>query len=216
MRHCARPYPHRSSRALAQSSIVIELADFARAPASAQTPPLARLNFLFHAGDGSGRLFVDDMRGKIYVFRNGAFRPTPFLDIAALRSHHFVSKGGANSEVGVLSFAFHPDCARKGAPGYGKFYTLHSEDGGLEDDGRKPIFRGPKAKPDHYNLLTEWSVDPSDPDRIDPTSRREILRLAAHSDDHGGGQLGFDPNLSPRDADNRLLNIAVGDGGNTV
>ena len=33
----------------------------------------ARLNLLVHAGDGSGRLFVNDMRGKLYVI----LRETP-------------------------------------------------------------------------------------------------------------------------------------------
>ena len=31
----------------------------------------ARLNLLSHAGDGSGRLFVNDMRGKLYVIVDG-------------------------------------------------------------------------------------------------------------------------------------------------
>ena len=199
-----------------QSRLAIELSDFVRVPASDSSEPLARINYLFNAGDGSGRLFVNDMRGKIYVIRNGSVLPAPFLDLAAVRRPHFIADGGANSEVGVITFAFHPDYSHKGKPGYGKFYTFHSEDGGLPDDGKVPIFRGPKAEPDHYNVLSEWSVDPNNPDRIDTSSRREILRLAAHSHDHGGGQLGFDPNASPRDPDYGLLYISVGDGGNTV
>jgi len=54
------------------------------------------INFLFRAGDGSGRLFVNDMRSKIYIIRNGKVLPTPFLDIAAVRTSHFVADGGSN------------------------------------------------------------------------------------------------------------------------
>ncbi len=202
---------------VADSNLAIDLADFVTIPASDKSPPLARIDYLFHAGDGSGRLFVNDMRGKIYVIRGGQLVTAPFLDIAAARTPHFVADGGANSEVGFLSFAFHPDFNRRGAPGYGKFYTLYAEDGGLEDNGQVVIFRGPKARPNHYNILAEWSVDPANPDRIDPGSRREILRLAAHSEDHDGGQLGFNPNAAgPRDPDYGLLYLSVGDGGNTV
>jgi hypothetical protein len=67
-----------------------------RIPASGNSAPLARINFLFHVCDGSGRLFVNDMRGKIYIIRNGKMLPTPFLDIAAVHKPHFVADGGSN------------------------------------------------------------------------------------------------------------------------
>jgi len=201
---------------ITQSNVAIELADFARIPPSDGNPPLAKLNFLFSAADGSGRLFVNDMRGKIYVIKDGVVLSTPFLDLANAGVPLFFSSGGTNSEVGLLTFAFHPDFNHKGAPGYGKFYTLAAQGSQLVDDGSVPIFRGPKMPPHHFNVLSEWSVDPRNPNRIDPSSRREILRLAAHSDDHGGGQLGFNPDASPRDPDYGLLYISVGDGGNTV
>jgi glucose/arabinose dehydrogenase len=200
-----------------QSAVAIELTDFVQVPPSGNNSSAARINFLFHAGDNSGRLFVNDMRGKIYVIRNGKVSSTPFLDISAVRAPYFVAGGGSNSEVGVLSFAFHPNFGRKGTPGYGKFYTLHSETRTLPDDGHVPVFAGPKSPPDHFNVLSEWSVDSSNPDRIAPESRREILRLAAHSDDHGGGLVAFNPNaLAPTDGDYGLLYVSVGDGGNTV
>ncbi|HEX5591216.1 MAG TPA: PQQ-dependent sugar dehydrogenase [Candidatus Limnocylindrales bacterium] len=59
--------------------------------------PLAIAN----AGDGSGRLFVAEQGGRIYVLQGGAVISTPFLDIATQVS------GG--SEQGLLGLAFHPD-----------------------------------------------------------------------------------------------------------
>jgi glucose/arabinose dehydrogenase len=58
--------------------------------------PLAIAN----AGDGSGRLFVADKGGRIYVISGSTVLPTPFLDISAK-----VSTGG---EQGLLGLAFHP------------------------------------------------------------------------------------------------------------
>ncbi len=58
--------------------------------------PLAVVN----AGDGSGRLFVADQNGRIWIVRNGAVVANPFLDIASLVS--------CCGERGLLGVAFHP------------------------------------------------------------------------------------------------------------
>jgi uncharacterized repeat protein (TIGR01451 family) len=59
-----------------------------------------------HAGDGSGRLFIQEKAGRIRVIRNGTLLPNPFLDIREL----------VNSEVerGLLGLAFHPDYQSNG------------------------------------------------------------------------------------------------------
>jgi glucose/arabinose dehydrogenase len=202
---------------IADSNLALDLTDFIQIPASDKQRPLARINYLYHAGDGSGRLFVNDMRGKIYIIRNGMLLPDPFLDVAAVRGQYFLPGQNESDERGLLSFAFHPDFRKRGAPGYGKFYTIHAERGDLEVTEPTPLFRGPRPVPNNYKVICEWTLDPMNPNRIDPASRREILRLAAPSNDHSGGQLGFDPNLaSDRDADYGLLYISVGDGGNTA
>ena len=59
--------------------------------------PLAIAN----AGDGSGRLFVAEQGGKVYITKSGKVTATPFIDISGQVS------GG--SEQGLLGLAFHPD-----------------------------------------------------------------------------------------------------------
>lgn len=60
-----------------------------------------------NAGDGSGRLFVNERRGIIRVIAaDGSLRPEPFVDLSAL-----VTAGG---EQGLLGLAFHPDFAANG------------------------------------------------------------------------------------------------------
>jgi glucose/arabinose dehydrogenase len=59
--------------------------------------PLAIAN----AGDGTGRLFVAEQDGKVYIISGGSVDPTPLLDISANVSH-----GG---ERGLLGLAFHPN-----------------------------------------------------------------------------------------------------------
>jgi glucose/arabinose dehydrogenase len=59
--------------------------------------PLAVTN----ADDGTGRLFVAEQAGAVYIVAGGTVNPTPFLNIAGQ-----VSGGG---EQGLLGLAFHPD-----------------------------------------------------------------------------------------------------------
>ncbi|MGH9204833.1 MAG: PQQ-dependent sugar dehydrogenase, partial [Vicinamibacterales bacterium] len=63
--------------------------------------------YLAHTGDGSGRLFVVEQRGRIYVIENGRRLETPFLDLTSLVS-------ATGYERGLLSIAFHSDYASNG------------------------------------------------------------------------------------------------------
>jgi glucose/arabinose dehydrogenase len=54
-----------------------------------------------HAGDGSGRIFVAEQRGRIRIVRDRALVDRPFLDISGR-----ITSGG---ERGLLGVAFHPD-----------------------------------------------------------------------------------------------------------
>jgi uncharacterized protein (TIGR03437 family) len=58
------------------------------------------------AGDGSGRLFVVEQRGRIRIVRNGAVSPAPFLDIS--------ERVSCCGERGLLSVAFPPGFAASG------------------------------------------------------------------------------------------------------
>jgi len=60
-----------------------------------------------HAGDGSGRLFVAERRGRISIIENGALLGQPFLDI----QDRVQDSAG---EMGLLGLAFHPSFAENG------------------------------------------------------------------------------------------------------
>jgi glucose/arabinose dehydrogenase len=62
------------------------------------------------ARDGSGRLFVVEQSGRIWILSGGSKLATPFLDLSGA-----ISSGG---EQGLLGLAFHP-----GYPGHPYFYV---------------------------------------------------------------------------------------------
>jgi glucose/arabinose dehydrogenase len=156
-------------------------------------------------GDGSGRRFVADQNGPIYQI-HGDGSLSMFLDVAAATA--LVANQG---QKGVSSFAFHPDYFVPGAPGLGRFYTASSQ----PTSSGSPDYPVPAGAPtSHHSVLHEWQVDAADPEAIDPTSAREVLRIGEPYGDHNVGQIGFDPNSGPASPDHGLLYIAMGDGGN--
>ena len=58
-----------------------------------------------HAGDGSGRLFVVEQRGRIRLIKNGTLQATPVLDI--------ISRVMFGGEMGLLGLAFPPGFREK-------------------------------------------------------------------------------------------------------
>jgi glucose/arabinose dehydrogenase len=151
------------------------------------------------AHDGSGRLFILEQTGKIKILQGGAILPTPFLDV----SGRLVEIMPDYDERGLLGLAFHPDFSVSGAAGFHKLYTYTSE-----PVSGKADFSEPHRDPfDHQDVLAEWKVSESDPNVVDPNSRREILRIDHPFFNHNAGHLAFGP-------DDRYLYFTDGDGGN--
>ena len=191
--------------------LAVAIEDFVALPPTRAEAPRARLNDLHAAPDGSGRLFVADMAGIIYVIAEGRVLPEPFLDVRQARTaftdaHLF--------EEGLNTFAFHPDFARAGARGFHRLYTFSTERRGTST----PTFATPMptTTSSHDDVVIEWRLSVEDPNRADPASAREVLRIAHPRHDHVGGQLAFNPTASPGDSDYGMLYVGIGDGGNTV
>ena len=102
-----------------------------------------------------------------------------------------------------MGFAFHPQFNNASAPGYHKIYTYTSEpvDGPAD-------FTVPDPSPfDHQAVIAEWQVSATNPNVIDPSTRREVVRIDEPQSNHNGGKLAFR-------ATDRYLYLSLGDGGN--
>ena len=135
---------------------------------------------LTHAGDGSNRVFVATEQGVVHVFPNDpkATKTKVFLDI-----QDRVSYSDATNEEGFLGLAFHPKYKENGE--FFVFYTTK------------------KAK--RTNVLSRFRVSKDDPDRADPDSEEELLRITKPYWNHDGGVLCFGPD--------GFLYFTHGDGG---
>lgn len=142
------------------------------------------------AGDGSGRLFLVAPSGQIRIYQGGSLLGAPFLDAPA-----------SPPDRAMSSVAFHPDFVANG-----KVYVVSGE---AVPNGTTPHYSAPQDdSPSAFdNILCEYLVDPLDPNQIDPTTRRELLRVHQSHRLHNMSDLAFG-------ADGTLY-VGMGDGGQT-
>lgn len=156
---------------------------------------------------GAGRYFANDMRGPIYTISYDGADVQLYLDINA--SVWNVNVDSRGNEQGMQSFAFHPQFAQAGAPGFGKFYTWTD----TANMAPKPDYVPGEAEGSHHSVLLEWTARDPRAATYDGGMPRELVRLRQPFRNHNLGHLTFNPLSSPSDDDYGLLYMGVADGG---
>ncbi|NNF16644.1 MAG: sugar dehydrogenase, partial [Gammaproteobacteria bacterium] len=186
------------SDTIAPGALTLRIVDWIQVPYSDTPPTPPRINLAFHARDNSGRLFVNDQRGYLYVIDNDVI--SLYLDAYAVLPNALTDDIFG---TGFHGFTFHPNFASNG-----KFYTVH-----MEPWLTAPADLGiPGTLPWLDSIVTEWTaLDPSS--NVFDGSKREMLRIEQPFLIHTIQDIGFNPNSAPGDPDYGMLYIAQGDGG---
>ncbi|MEM7315091.1 MAG: hypothetical protein AAF497_18250, partial [Planctomycetota bacterium] len=129
--------------------LTVDVEDLVQVPTSSASEPLARINMLVEAPDGSGRLFINDLRGRLYVLDGSTL--LTYMDLAA----EVPLRTAPGLATGFVSIAFHPEFSTNGL-----FYTVHTEDVGATPVNLEPAIAATYIQ---HSILTEWTV-------TDPTS----------------------------------------------
>jgi hypothetical protein len=156
---------------------------------------------------GTRRLFVNDMRGPLYAVSRNGKSVSLYLDIHDPKWSVNVNSSG--NERGFQSFAFHPQFARPGTAGFGKFYTYaDSTNTSVAAD-----FKPGGGDHTHDTVLLEWTARNPDGASYDGGAPRPLMRFEQPFGNHNGGQLSFNPIATPGSPDFGLLYIGAADGG---
>ena len=207
--------------AIPKGDIVVAAVPFVRAPNTTDpakpvgtNDAYARIQYLMPVPDGSGRLVFNDLRGILYVTDASGSEPVVYLDI----SHQDVGFYNAQypNETGLLGFAFHPQFAQEGKPGYGKLYTAFTAvpagfGSNIDDAALKQLMFYVSGQ-DQEDVIREWTVADPAANVFDGTSR-EVFRNAQFAATHNIGTIAFNPYASEDSSDFGLLYASIGDGG---
>src|ERR1043166_5645295 len=142
--------------------------------------------------DGTKRMFVNDQSGLVWLLTAQGLQNV-MLDIRS-RLVPLLSY----DERGLLGIAAHPNFAQNPI-----VYTYSSEPNNGPADFPSAI--APGTTNHCQSVLAEWRIDPTNPNRIDPSSRREVLRVDKPQSNHNGGSIRFGLD--------GFLYISLGDGG---
>jgi glucose/arabinose dehydrogenase len=140
---------------------------------------------LVESPDNSGRLFVVDQTGQIYIIKNGTRIGETFLNIQS----KLVARSGNQDERGLLGLAFHPQYSSNG-----RFYVFYSA----------PLREGGPEGWDHTNYVAEYTVS-DNADVANVNSESIILVMDHPQANHNAGMIAFGPD--------GYLYISTGDGG---
>ena len=135
---------------------------FERLPVNGLVRPL----YITPSGDGSGRLFLVQQGGIIYVLQPDTYERSVFLDLSQLVT--WDANTQSYTERGLLGLAFHPNYAENGL-----FYVNYTNRQGASH-------------------IAEYSVS-DDPNVADMSSGRILFTQPQPFANHNGGHMAFGP-----------------------
>ncbi len=118
------------------------------------------------AGDDSGRLFVLEQSGRIWILQNDILQSTPFIDLSGAVSQDVLN---GYSERGLLGLAFHPNFSENGY-----FFVNFTDRSGNTQIARLTISE------DNPNLAEMSSIE-------------ILLSISQPYSNHNGGHIAFGP-----------------------
>ncbi|WP_415379860.1 PQQ-dependent sugar dehydrogenase [Halosimplex sp. TS25] len=146
--------------------------------------------------DGTGRFFVTDQTGELYLVRENGVRDEPLIDVSdrmvELGTFYglYASQTQDYDERGLLGVATHPEFGDNGL-----LYLHYSA---------PPTEELRSIHWDHVEVVSEFAMSEGG-DSVEPDSERQLLRIPHPQYNHDAGPMAFGPD--------DYLYVPMGDGG---
>ena len=220
-----------SLNAATAPQLTLEIKDFLTMPltgaidGSREAAYLARPNMIIEEPGGTGRLFIVDMNGPVYILDKKTGKLTKYLDLNGEEGHIGIfHKFRPNVfSQGFVALQFDPDYVHNG-----RFYTTHCENpadpGPVEPDNShspglmvdgysvtRPIPTAGRIVMERQDVLVEWT-DTRISDTTFEGTAREVVRIQMNSPSHPLDDIIFNPTARRGDPDWRVMYVSCGDG----
>lgn len=133
--------------------------------------------------DGTHRLFVCDLSGRVFIVKNGQQQAEPFLDIRS----KLETKDPAPNIKGMFGLTFDPQFATNR-----KLYVSYNAPTTIDSNVCKLV-------------IAQFTVSAANPDVADLASEKRVMEIEGHTIQQDAGELAFGPD--------GYLYISVGDNG---
>lgn len=133
--------------------------------------------------DGTHRLFVCDLSGRVFIIKNGQQQPQPFLDIRS----KLETKDPAPNIKGMFGLTFDPQFSTNK-----KLYISYNAPTKIDSNVCKLV-------------ISQFTVSASNPDSVDIASEKRVFELEGHTVQQDAGELAFGPD--------GYMYISIGDNG---
>lgn len=177
-------------------SLTLRVVDWVQVPNSANSS--AQINMALPSPDNSGRVFVNDQRGYLYVVQNDVV--TEYFNVYSVLTNASTTSFYG---TGLTSFTFHPDFSNNGI-----FYTVHMESPAT---GTPDFIQTEHANAFRHSIITQWTASDPAANTFSGT-HLELLRVEAPTFHHAIQQIAFNPTAMPGNIDYGMLYIGHGDG----
>ena len=148
------------------------------------------------------QFFAINETGGVYLVDGSEIIPQPLLKLSNESNH-------PNTKVKLTAFALHPSFSLREQVGYNTFYTAHLEAVDHKSKTKRLQAKSVNLALDFDAVVTEWQFNLVNYQKVDLTTKREILRISVPDNKTVIKQLAFNPFIKSWNDNFGLLYIAL-------
>lgn len=152
------------------------------------------------------QFFVINSTGQLYLLEE-TLAAKAVLDLTPVLPEN--TKQGDNTAIKLTAIALHPNFSLRDQAGYGTLYTAHLEPINKKSKTKRLQERSAELVLEFDAVITEWQFYLGNHQGVDPSTKREVLRIAVPDESFTIAQLSFNPAVKSWNDNFGLLYISL-------